>query len=438
MNHVDEDTKVWLGNDCASLTTVSRKTAPKAGRCLSRSQKAFKRLSPAELPPWMQIPPEVKKKKKESVQSGWKAQYESALKYDDMSSGAGREAAKAALLALGVSLPRGEKYNNSEEGVEQLMRLPHNSPQRGAAIKLMCQGGYFSDIERTIYKRLKKATQLKNDCVPPQKTNTTTTHVSGDRVVTVANIGFEHEGIGEGYADIDYARNNIRQAIRWKGSIVLSVIPASVHPAPSCYQQQPTHGVLQSIDICRLIGNSDFALDDAAESLPCDHPRTENWQEMCKKEGLEPKEIDKNFARSVAKKKMLERRITKLYFEPAKYPPPEGEWDASDDIVFGHLKTYIQNSAKLCGSPLVYKGGKYQTRFRCGHWYQRSEGKERPLGSEDDAYNGYEDAEYNMHCCTFTFMVQCNDLGYYIPINLENGRRDCNYGCGWHCCEKTG
>ena len=30
MNHVDEDTKVWLGNDCASLTTVSRKTAPKA------------------------------------------------------------------------------------------------------------------------------------------------------------------------------------------------------------------------------------------------------------------------------------------------------------------------------------------------------------------------------------------------------------------------
>lgn len=123
-----------------------------------------------------------------------------------MSSGAGREAAKAALLALGVSLPRGEKYNNSEEGIEQLMRLPHRSPQRGAAIKLMCRGGYFSDKERTIYKRLKKATQLKNDCVPPQKTNTTSI------------FDFGHEG--EGYADIDYARNNIRQAIRWKGSIV--------------------------------------------------------------------------------------------------------------------------------------------------------------------------------------------------------------------------
>ena len=105
----------------------------------------------------------------------------------------------------------------------------------------------------------------------------------------------------------------------------------------------------------RLIGNSDFAIDAAAESLPYDHPHTKNWQEMCKKEGLAPKEIDKNFARSVAKKVMLERRITKLYFEPAKYPPPEGEWDASDDIVFGHLKNYIQNSAKLCGSPLVYR-----------------------------------------------------------------------------------
>ena len=366
----------------------------------------------------------------ERISAEWKAQYESALIYDDMSSGAGREAAKAALLALGVSLPRGEKYNNSEEGIEQLMRLPHRSPQRGAAIKLMCRGGYFSDKEATIYKHLKKATQLKNDCVPPQKTNTTSI------------FDFGHEG--EGYADIDYARYNIREAIRWKGSIVLSVIPASVHPAPSCYQQQPTHGVLQSIDICRLTGNSDFALDDAAESLPND-PHTKNWQEMCKKERLAPKEIDKNFTRSVAKKVMLERRISKLYFEPAKYPPPEGEWDASDDIVFGHLKTYIQNSAKLCGSPLVsngrtetFNGGNYQTRFRCGHWYRRSEGKERPLGSEDDAYNGYEDAHYNMHCCTFTFMVQCNELGYYIPINLENGRRDCNYGCGWHCCEKTG
>ena len=117
MNHVDEDTKVWLGNDCANLTTVSKKTASTGARCLPWSQKALKALSPTELPSWMQIPPEVKKKKKESVQSGWKEQYESALKYDDMSSGAGREAAKAALLALGVSLPRGEKYNNLEEGL---------------------------------------------------------------------------------------------------------------------------------------------------------------------------------------------------------------------------------------------------------------------------------------------------------------------------------
>jgi len=144
MNNADEDTKVWLGNDCASLTTVRKKTAPTGARCIPWSE-ALKTLSPTELPPWMQIPPEVKTKKKESVQSGWKAQYESALKYDDMSSGAGREAAKAALLALGVSLPRGEKYNNLEEGLvmEQLMRLPHRSPQRGAAIKLMCRGGIF-------------------------------------------------------------------------------------------------------------------------------------------------------------------------------------------------------------------------------------------------------------------------------------------------------
>ena len=83
--------------------------------------------------------------------------------------------------------------------------------------------------------------------------------------------------LGLGYEG-DYARKEIQNAVKWKGSILLSVIPA-------CDALQPTYGPLQTIDICSIIGNSDFV---GKCNNPFTESHTKNWQAMCKKEGLTP------------------------------------------------------------------------------------------------------------------------------------------------------
>ena len=250
--------------------------------------------------------------------------------------------------------------------------------------------------------------------------------------------------LGLGYEG-DYTRWQIKIAVKWKGSILLSVIPA-------CDALQPTHGPLQTIDICSIIGNSDFA---AKAYNPSKESYTKNWQEMCKKEGLRPVQIDfdkmfdnKNRRRVIFDKgrsySVYGGRITKLYFDPKMHKPPqdEGELDASDNIVFGHLKNHIIDAAKSCGSPVICNGGTlYEKRFKCQRWHRRSgDGKERPPHApwrkRDLAGVGDDDHPYNKHSCTFTFTVRWDKNGYYIPINNEKGNKEYNNGCGWHCCEK--
>ena len=383
-----------------------------------------KKVTLPMLPPWMEVPPEVEKWKRDLVRKRdlqrvlvggkfvpvWKLKHELALKHNDTSSGAGREAANDALLALGLPLPSGGGRYDTEDAVKQVLKLPKQSTERGAAIKLICKGGYISLSQSAFYNCIQRAETQKNGTTGQPKPN------------SVASLGLGYIG--------DYLRHDIRHAVKWKGSFILSVIPA-------CDAQQPTYGPLQTIDICSIIGNSDFASKRLKSS-----PHTQNWYKMCKKEGLTAVECDRRKYEFRVNHRLSER-ITKLYFEPAKYPPPKGEWDDPDDIVFGYLKDYIKTAAELCGSPVVCNGGpnEAEARFQCRHWYRRIEGKERPKRPICKLWEKAEpplQRSYNTHSCTFTFAVQWDRLGYYILINNKKRNKEYNFGCGWHCCEKKG
>ena len=86
------------------------------------------------------------KEKRTSRRTGhlpaWEMQYQLAQKHG-VSTCAGRKAARAALKALGVvSLPvKGKKYK-LHEALDQILKFPYNSPERGAVTSLLCEGGY--------------------------------------------------------------------------------------------------------------------------------------------------------------------------------------------------------------------------------------------------------------------------------------------------------
>ncbi len=108
------------------------------------------------------------KVKRKSRRSGhlpaWEIQYKLALTHG-LSTCAGRKAARAALKALGVvSLPaKGKKYN-LEEALDQILKFPYNSSERGAVIKLLCEGGYAGIKKSQLYKCMKRANEkLKNE-----------------------------------------------------------------------------------------------------------------------------------------------------------------------------------------------------------------------------------------------------------------------------------
>ena len=114
------------------------------------------------------------KVKRKSRRSGhlpaWEIQYKLALTHG-LSTCAGRKAARAALKALGVvSLPaKGKKYN-LEEALDQILKFPYNSSERGAVIKLLCEGGYAGIKKSQLYKCMKRANEkLKNQTAIQQK-----------------------------------------------------------------------------------------------------------------------------------------------------------------------------------------------------------------------------------------------------------------------------
>ena len=225
--------------------------------------------------------------------------------------------------------------------------------------------------------------------------------------------------LGLGYEG-DYVRQGIRDKVSWKGSIVLGVSPTS-----TVYYDPGSMLCSCTIDICSIIGNTDIAakIDPAMHNdanVNINYSRSKKWKQLCKKENLPPLKWDK---RKIEDSEKMRERITKLYFDRRTFPPPKNGLD--DNIVFGHLRNYIELSAKRCGSPVVCNGNGHHSnerRFRCRRWYRRrnQQLKERRV--------------YNKVSCTFTFSVKWGRFGYYIPL-LENRDQWYNYGCGWHCCQ---
>ena len=318
-----------------------------------------------------------------------------------MSKGGGREAAKTAFKALGVPLPsHGCKYE-MEEAVEIILKFPYRSRQRGAVINLMANGGYIAGRRSTLCKFVRKAENARNKMNVQQTT-------AKDKA---SLLGLGYEG--------DYVRRGIRGNVSRKGSIVLHVFPtSSIHYNPRSIISSAT------IDICSLIGNTDIAakIDPAMQNdsnVNINYSVSKAWKQLCKKESLLPLKWDRS---KIDESERLGERITKLYFDPVTYPPPKYELEC-DNIVFGHLKNYIELSAKRCGSPVVCNGNGHhpnERRFRCRRWYRRRNQQNK-------------DRVYNKVSCTFTFSVKWNHFGYYIPL-IENRHQWHNYGCGWHCC----
>jgi hypothetical protein len=107
--------------------------------------------------------------------SAWEIQYKLALKHG-LSTCAGRKAARAALRALGVMLlPAKGKECNLEEALDQILKFPYNSQERGAVTKLLCEGGYVGIKQTQLYKCINRAEKkLKNQTTMQTRTTNDT------------------------------------------------------------------------------------------------------------------------------------------------------------------------------------------------------------------------------------------------------------------------
>ena len=337
------------------------------------------------------------------------------------------------LQILGVPLPsHGETYD-VEEAVKYIQKFPKRSQERGAVIELMLEGGYLQ-VKRTLLYKLLRRSENSNE-KPPSESVTKKQH-----------IGLGYEG--------DFVRPGIRQCIAWKGKIVLSVIPVTFCQRDSAWpgcghrpcgqstrmfhfdlQEHLRNTSPQFIDICSLVGNSDMysrvgsaSTLEHSISLPTDIPQCMHMQDprmypechpfsrVCKRRGETRMTLILNRRKYMGH---TEKRVSKLYFDPAKYPPPSNPV-AFDSIVFGHLRNYIENAAENYGSPVNCNGGKSNDRlFRCRFW-PRGETKERWSCNHS-------------HGCTLSFRVSWDEFGYFIDLN-RNEWDTHNNGCGWHSC----
>jgi hypothetical protein len=269
--------------------------------------------------------------------------------------------------------------------------------------------------------------------------------------------------LGLGYKG-DYIRPSIRGVVHWKGSIFLTVIPVSFAKSEDMDSFKDSWDMRypRYIDICKVIGNSDIVEPCSSTDFDCIQgaqfstaPYNSQFEQLCEEKELLPLRWTKSIQPLVDKRaedllnqgkvKLWQttrdwqgrywvltdgkrRRITKLYFPPSTFPPPTTDNTTEHKVVLGHLRNYIKRSAESGQSPIVcYGGDAHQTRFRCKHWYKR---EKQPEFEKSVKWH-----PYNMHSCTFTFVIRWDKYGYYIPL-LDDPDHDHNFGCAWHCCEE--
>lgn len=348
-----------------------------------------------------------------------------------------------------ITIPRPAKgcFYTDEEQWNIIKKYPKGSPERSEAIRLMIQEHYVKS-RATLYRHIKKSEDDKTDEITQQLMKMTY-HIT----YNILRLGLGYKG--------DYIRPSKRGVVHWKGSIFLTVIPVSFAESEdmdSFKDSLSAHHPIY-IDICKVIGNSDIVEPCSPTNAHCiqgGHFGTYNshFEQLCEEKELLPlqwikscpplKERGETLLR-LGKVKLWQtdldsqgrlwaftdgkrRRIKKLYFPPSTFPPPTSDNTTEHKVVLGHLRNYVKRSAESGQSPVVcYGGNTHETRFRCKHWYKREKQPE-----SEKVVNWHP---YNMHSCTFTFVIRWDKYGYYIPL-LEDPDHDHNFGCAWHCCEE--
>lgn len=217
------------------------------------------------------------------------------------------------------------------------------------------------------------------------------------------------------------------------GRIILDLHPVSFSEEDNEKVSAAFDNGTLAIDICNLIGNTDLGrklkpnqpteihlmLQD-----PTRYSELSSFRQLCRKKNLPP--LEHNTSYNLYD---LRKRLSKLYFSPSEYPPPSDIHEAPDSIIFGRLRNYIKSASEIGGSPVVSVGcsNLNERRFKCKYWYRRQEHMSPPEYSTRRAYNLYS--------CTFSFTVEWNKYGYYIPLLRERDTVE-NLGCAWHCCNE--
>ena len=349
-----------------------------------------------------------------------------------------------------ITIPRPSKgfIYTDEEQWNIIKKYPKGSPERSEAIRLMIQEHYVKS-RATLYRHIKKSEDDERDKMTQQ-------------LMKPYRITYNILRLGLGYKG-DYIRPSIRGVVNWKGSIFLTVIPVSFAESEDMDSFKDSWNMSHPIyiDICKVIGNSDIVELCSPEDYDCIQgaqfytaPYNSHFEQLCEEKELLPLQWIKSIQPleergedllRLGKVKLWQtkrdsqgriwaltdgkrRRITKLYFPPSTFPPPASDNTTEHKVVLGHLRNYIKQSAESGQSPVVcYGGNAHQTRFRCKHWYER--------GNQPESEKIVKWHPYNMHSCTFTFVIRWDKYGYYIPL-LEDPDHDHNFGCAWHCCEE--
>jgi len=214
--------------------------------------------------------------------------------------------------------------------------------------------------------------------------------------------------IGLGYP-LEYVQYNIRHTIKRKDHIRMLVIPVSF--AESKHMETLDNSHLRYIDVCYLIGNSDvvsrtnpFEEGNCQDLHEFHQIYNENTGSILPVRGLRrlsPLKFDSD------KDNRPEERITKLYFSPTKFPPPNHYIQHKNNC--GHLRNYIKDCAAVDGSPVVCVGGdEHEKRFRCKAWSRR---KGIPLSEKLETYRPISEMlevpstkrQYSLYSCTFNY-----------------------------------
>ena len=140
-----------------------------------------------------------------------------------------------AVQQLTIPQPANGVHYRNEEAIAIITRYPKGSYERGRVRQMMIAKGYVSS-RSTLCRHVKR-------------------YEDGEISEAARKLKLDPKKAGLGYEG-DYIRPNIRHVVKWKGRIVLPMIPVSLLEIATM-QHAPATSRIANVDICAFIGNSD-------------------------------------------------------------------------------------------------------------------------------------------------------------------------------------